>query len=168
MESSDLKSKLTKKTNIDLCVSFADETAKKLDVGKQVITHRRIVVHESELTCFGSILEVTREEITYAVPFAESAGWERRRSQITFDYEGSILSALKEDLLPPPILECKKLMKEVKSLDLLSPEYLRQRTRESSGSLGLGGQKLAAFLYELGDGKTSRIEEAIEGRLSSA
>jgi hypothetical protein len=57
---------------------------------------------------------------------------------------------LKEDLLPLPIFEGKKLMKEVKSLDLLSPEYLRQRTRESSGSLGLGGQKLSAFLYELG------------------
>jgi hypothetical protein len=70
--------------------------------------------------------------------------------RIPFEYEGSILSALKEDLLPHQILNCKSFLKNINSLDLLSPEHLRQRTRESSGALGLGGQKLSAFLYELG------------------
>jgi predicted ATPase len=45
----------------------------------------------------------------------------------------------------------------VKSLDLLSPELLRQRTRESGGSLGLGGQKLSAFLDELGTQKRREL-----------
>lgn len=80
-------------------------------------------------------------------------GWKDLKSPITFSYEGSILSSLKEDLLPPSILECKKRIAEIKSLDLLAPEQLRQRTRESSGTLGLGGQNLASFLHEMSDSK---------------
>ena len=78
-------------------------------------------------------------------------------SRITFSYEGSILSAPKEELLPPSIRECKKFLAEIKSLDLLSPEYLRQRTRESSGTLGLGGQNLASFVYEMSDAKRQKL-----------
>jgi len=150
-KSSDLKSKLTKKTNIDLCVSFADKDGQEAGRWEASYSPPKNRCTRERIDLFGSILEVTGEEIhIVAGPLPRPQDRKDRRSQITFSYEGSILSALKEDLLTHPILECKKLMKEVKSLDLLSPEYLRQRTRESSGSLGLGGQRLAAFLYELG------------------
>jgi hypothetical protein len=72
-------------------------------------------------------------------------------------YEGSILSALREELLPKSILECKRFLHEVKSLDLLDPEHLRQRNRESAGSLGLGGQNLSAFLHEMTDSKRIQL-----------
>jgi predicted ATPase len=77
--------------------------------------------------------------------------------EIAFDYQGSILSTLKEELLPPSLLQCKKLLKEIKSLDLLDPEHLRKRTRESSGTIGLGGQNLAAFLHELNSQKKQEL-----------
>ncbi len=148
-KSSDLKSKLTKKVNIDLCVTFSDEEGREAgrweasyNPSKNRCTRERIELSQT-------FLEVSKGEI-HIMPSPDSQDGKDWRSQITFDYEGSILSVLKEDLLPPPINESKKLMKEIKSLDLLSPEYLRQRTRESSGSLGLGGQKLASFLYEIG------------------
>jgi len=77
--------------------------------------------------------------------------------EVTFKYEGSILSQLKESTLPAALVEFKKFFLNVKSLDLLSPEYLRQRTRESKGSLGLGGQRLSAFLHELGTQKRRQL-----------
>ena len=54
---------------------------------------------------------------------------------------------------------------EIKSLDLLAPEHLRQR-RESSGTLGIGGENLAAFLHEMSDQKRLKLI-AIEESLST-
>ena len=159
--SSDLKSKLTKKMNIDLCVSFADENGQEAGRWEASYNPSKNRCTRERIDLFGSILEVARDEINIS-PLPESQNGKDGRSRITFDYEGSILSTFKEDLLPPPILESKKLMKEIKSLDLLSPEYLRQRTRESSGSLGLGGQKLASFLYELGEAKLSELKKRLK------
>jgi len=69
---------------------------------------------------------------------------------ISFSYEGSVLSQLRNKALPPFLVRFKDYIASVKSLDLLAPQYLRQRTRESDGSIGLGGQRLSAFLHEIG------------------
>ena len=160
-KSSALKSKLTKKMNIDLCVSFEDQDGQEVGRWEASYSPSKNRCTRERIDLFESFLEVTKGEI-HMSPYPDSQDEKDRRSQITFDYEGSILSALKEDLLPHPILEGKKLMKEVKSLDLLSPEYLRQRTRESSGSLGLGGQNLASFIYELGMSKGLELKERLK------
>ncbi len=140
-ENSDLKSKLSKKGNIYCKLTFAGDKGQKIgfwkvsyNPSKHRCTREEIEVHEDN---------VVVKDGKYHINSTDKA-------KITFDYEGSILSVLKEDLLPPSILELKNLLKEVQSLDLLSPEQLRQRTRHSSGSLGLGGQKLASFLHEIG------------------
>ncbi|MFH1137053.1 MAG: AAA family ATPase [Pseudomonadota bacterium] len=153
-EPSDLKSKLTRRMNIDLIVSFTDEHGQ--EAGRWDASY-----NPSENRC-------TRERIGLDQSFLEVAKgrirWrdgDDRKSEITFDYEGSILSVLKEGLLPQPILESKNLMTAVESLDLFSPEYLRQRTRVSSGSLGLGGQNLAAFLSELGPSKCGELAKRL-------
>ncbi len=160
-ESSHLKSKLTKKKNIDLRISFADEDDQEIGYWEANYNPSMNRCTQESIRIFQSILEVIKGEI-HIRPYPDSQAADNWKSQITFDYEGSILSAWKEDLLPPPILESKKLLKEIKSLDLLSPEYLRQRTRESSGSLGLGGQKLAAFLYELGVAKRHELTKRLK------
>lgn len=160
-KSSDLKSKLSKKNNIDLCVSFADEDGNEAGRWEASYSPSKNRCTKERIGLLESSLEVSRGEI-HIKPSPDLQDGKDWRSQITFDYEGSILSALKEDLLPHQILASKNLMKEVKSLDLLSPEYLRQRTRESSGSLGLGGQKLAAFLYELGMTKRQELMKRLK------
>lgn len=149
-KSTDLKSKLTKKVNIEFCVHFRDERdepAGRWDVvyspSKNHCTKERIILPDFTLTATGGEFEVI------CTSDSQPTGWKNWKSQITFSYEGSILSSLKEDLLPPSILECKKRLAAVKSLDLLAPEHLRQRTRESSGTLGLGGQNLASYVYEM-------------------
>lgn len=157
-KSSDLKSKLTKKMNIELCVSFADKEGQETGRWEASYSPTKNYCTRERIELSQSIIEVSRGEIS----IAGSQNGKDKRAPITFGYEGSILSALKEDLLPHQILESKKLMKEVKSLDLLSPEYLRQRTRESSGSLGLGGQKLASFLHELGEPGRRELQKQLK------
>jgi predicted ATPase len=70
--------------------------------------------------------------------------------KIPFTYEGSILSQLREDVLPESLQQFKEFFLRTESLDLLAPEQLRQRTRSANGSLGSGGRRLSSFLFELG------------------
>jgi predicted ATPase len=82
---------------------------------------------------------------------------------IPFTYEGSILSQLRKDVLPTSLLQFKSFLLNIESLDMLTPEHLRQRTRIADGSLGHGGRNLSAFVYELdGDerkGLTEKLKE---------
>ena len=160
-DTSDLKSKLTKKGNIDVTISFANANGQKIGYWKASFnpsmkhcTQERVQLYESSL--------VVRKGIVYITSHQNSTEENESKMQIAFEYEGSILSALKEDLLPNSILKCKNFLKEVNSLDLLSPEHLRQRTRESAGALGLGGQKLSAFLYELGRAKRDYLASRLK------
>ncbi len=86
------------------------------------------------------------------------------RETIAFSYEGSVLSQLREEILPPSLIEFKRFFAGVRSLDLLSPENLRQRTRDAGDSIGRGGRRLSAFVHELGSGGreqlTSRLKKA--------
>ena len=157
-KSADLKSKLTKKVNMEFSVHFCDENGESagrweavFSPSKNHCTRERIDLLDFVLTATGGEIEV------FCTNPSPPKGWKNWKSQITFSYEGSILSSLKEDLLPPSILDCKKRLAEIKSLDLLAPEHLRQRTRESSGTLGLGGQNLASFLHEMDESRRSRL-----------
>ncbi|WP_295385774.1 AAA family ATPase [uncultured Thiodictyon sp.] len=52
-------------------------------------------------------------------------------------------------------------MQQTTSLDLLAPQYLRQRTRDSGGGLGLGGERLSAFLHELSTAQRQKLVEQL-------
>ena len=68
---------------------------------------------------------------------------------VVFKYSGSVLSSLLDSQISPPLLVLKKQLLQLKSLDLLAPNALRQRSRSSDKDLGLRGEKLSAFLSEL-------------------
>jgi hypothetical protein len=78
--------------------------------------------------------------------------------KIAFEYQGSVMSQIKESQLPRELLELKKFFINLHALDLLAPELLRQRTRDAGNSLGLGGEKLSAFLHEIGEAKRVSIQ----------
>jgi predicted ATPase len=78
--------------------------------------------------------------------------------KIAFEYQGSVMSQIKESQLPKELLELKKFFVDLHALDLLAPELLRQRTRDAGNSLGLGGEKLSAFLHEIGEAKRVSIQ----------
>lgn len=82
---------------------------------------------------------------------------EKEERSVDFDYEGSILASLKEHILSDELKHIKYFLQSVKSLELLSPLLLRKRARTTEGDLGLGGEKLSAFLYTLSADRKNRI-----------
>ena len=156
---SDLRSKLIpRKKNIEFCVRFVNEHDEP--AGRWEATYspfdNRCTSERIDLLDF--LLETKRDEINIVNLLPKSRSKFKDRSiPLAFSYEGSVLSALKTELLPPSIMRCKELIGAIKSLELLSPAFLRQRTRESSGSLGLGGQRLASFLHEIGSSKRQEL-----------
>ena len=78
--------------------------------------------------------------------------------EIAFDYQGSLISQIKESQLPRELQKIKKFFVDLHALDLLAPELLRQKTRDAGNSLGLGGEKLSAFLHEIGEEKRDSIQ----------
>jgi len=70
---------------------------------------------------------------------------EKLKGDILQDYEGSFLSSLKPEFLPEVIREFKSYIQNIYSLDLLSPQELRKRSRVGD-TLGLSGKNLSAFL----------------------
>jgi predicted ATPase len=85
------------------------------------------------------------------------AGSTAARTKIAFEYEGSILSQLKDEVLPKPLLPLKRFLQQTASLDLLAPQLLRKRAVQSQGELGMGGERLSAFLSELSDEQRSTL-----------
>jgi len=169
-EAKDLKSQLTKRNNIDFSVCLTDEAGEPatweatFNSVKLHCTHERIAVGNANLRVAGGSVHFeerfpsssgagSTKRAEFLTRSTGSNGGAPSTQEVTFRYEGSILSQLKDSILPVALAEFKKFFLNVKSLDLLSPEHLRQRTRESGGSLGLGGQRLSAFLDELGTEK---------------
>lgn len=78
---------------------------------------------------------------------------------IPFEYSGSILSVLKETVFPAEIILFRDALKNIKSLELLSPHLLRKRSRsdiEPSG-VGIGGEKLSGYLDTLTSENKSQL-----------
>ncbi|WP_323931191.1 AAA family ATPase [Aeromonas veronii] len=76
---------------------------------------------------------------------------ENQWQDIPFIYQGSLLSQLKDNQLSPLLRELRERIKAIRSLDLLSPEQLRRKTRLSdlTDDIGSGGQQLGAFIHQL-------------------
>jgi predicted ATPase len=81
--------------------------------------------------------------------------------EIAFNYQGSVISQISEYKLPYHLREIKRFFNDLHALDLLAPELLRKRTRDAENSLGLGGEKLSAFLYEIGEEKKIDIQRKL-------
>ena len=79
--------------------------------------------------------------------------------EISFDYQGSILSRLKTN--NPYIAQLKQFFINLKSLELLAPHLMRRRA-QTAQDIGLGGEKLSAFLYGLPKESRAHIVEALQ------
>uniref|UniRef100_UPI003905C686 AAA family ATPase n=1 Tax=Pseudomonas putida TaxID=303 RepID=UPI003905C686 len=68
-------------------------------------------------------------------------------NKVDFQYTGSILSVLKDDVLPSEILEVRNIIANIRSLELLSPHLMRMSFRDAASDIGVGGERLSSFLY---------------------
>ncbi|MFZ4214679.1 AAA family ATPase [Pantoea endophytica] len=101
-------------------------------------------------------LRITRERIIHLdkqeVIFEVNDGKYRVGDEhlpVTFDYSGSVLSQLKDNFLSPEIIAFRDAVRNIKSLELLSPHSLRKRSRLPDTDVGPGGEKLSGFLSTL-------------------
>ena len=84
------------------------------------------------------------------------------KEKINFKYNGSILSALKSELLGDELSNIHKFFNEIRSAELLSPTLMKKRARESKNSIGLGGEKLSAFVNTLDKEKKEKLQKALK------
>lgn len=158
----ELRSKLSPKKNIEFCVWLND--AKEKPAGQWEAHYNpfesRCTWERIDMLDF--VLEAKSDEVRIVKVKNRSPGDKDWQSSINFDYQGSILSSLRESLLPKPVHDCKRFFDAAESLDMLTPERLRQRTRDANGSLGHGGRNLSAFLYEMGENGQSKLAEKLK------
>ncbi len=170
--SADLNSKLTNKKNIDFEITFEIESKRKVVW--------RASFNRSDLRCtsesvdwefssgVSTILKVKKGDYFYhSIASDGTAMGPGEGAVVSFDYEGSILSQLKENRLPAELIRLKQFLEKLHSLEMLAPELLRQKTREAQGSLGLGGERLAAFLHELDAERVEHLSTALKKAYSS-
>ncbi len=79
-----------------------------------------------------------------------------KNGDIIQEYEGSFLAKLKHGLLPEVIIEFRKYLQNIYSLDLLSPRELRKESKDSL-TLGLSGDNLSSFLNTFDDTQKQNI-----------
>ena len=152
-EKSDLNCKLTKKQNISFEISVDLEQWQGL-IWKGEFNRQKLYCSSEMISLAGkALLKVSDGK--YAINGGVSV-------PVAFDYQGSILSALKEKELSNVLRLFRDDISSLKSMDLLSPHLLRQRARSSEKDLGLGGEKLSAFLHELSGKNRERLEDYIQ------
>jgi predicted ATPase len=173
-EPSDLNSKLTRKQNIDFEVSLSHVGHSEFEIKWSASFNRQMLRCTSERVEWNNQLLLKVENGNYqawtlqnielaASPTRQITVTSLKRREIlsgyiAFDYQGSVISQIKDSQLPKEIRQLKDFFIHLHALDLLAPELLRQRTRDAGNSLGLGGEKLSAFLYGLGEEKRSDIQ----------
>lgn len=149
-ESSDLNSKLTKKSNIEFEV--------ELEVsGNQVFWSGSF--NRTSLSCTKETITESGEKILSVED--GSYTFASRRHDIVFEYQGSILSRLKENEQWKTLKIVKEAILNIRSLDLISPELLRSQNRSAEGKLGLGGEKLSAFIHEEGPDAKAKLKQEL-------
>lgn len=84
------------------------------------------------------------------------------QKSIEFKYQGCLLSILQDEVLTEELINIRDFFVSVKSTDLLCPQLMRKRARQADNDLGLGGEKLSAFLHELSDDKKSKVNQLIK------
>ena len=142
-KAADLNSRLVRKSNIDLRIEVEDAGLTYLWSGS---FNRSLTRCTREALRIGGKTLFSVGDGAISIVQADA----HARLDITFKYQGSVLSALTDEALPDEyIRRFRDFMRGVTSLDLLSPEALKRRTHSSAGGLGLGGERLSAFIYEL-------------------
>ena len=81
---------------------------------------------------------------------------------IPFEYQGSILSRLREDIPPPELIELKNYFTSLRSLELLSPHLLRKRSRDTDRDIGSGGERLSGYLNTIKGAERSRLVSLLQ------
>ncbi|HAV1912023.1 AAA family ATPase [Klebsiella oxytoca] len=104
-----------------------------------------------------SLMRMTREsihidgEMYLEVIDGKYRTHERSYDSIPFEYSGSILGTLKDNVISSDVIHFRDALKNIRSLELLSPHLLRKRSRSEikPSGVGIGGEKLSGYIDTL-------------------
>lgn len=144
---SDVTSRLSGRRVIDFTVEVLTDKGKHYATWTGSYNYWLMHCTTESVKMSGAKLTVSSGDIVIAT--RADSEWAEERSKVQFRYEGSILSQFRDESLPEDIKKLRDFLRSIHSLDMLTPAYLRQRTRQAGGTLGLGGQQLSSFLREL-------------------
>ncbi|MEF8707629.1 MAG: AAA family ATPase [Candidatus Accumulibacter propinquus] len=133
----DLNCKLRKESNVVLAVEFRLSNSELLTWGASF--------NRTSLKCTSESITLGDRRVFHSTG-SSFATQNRIRRSVSFTYEGSLLSRLKESELPDSLREFRDFLRNIRSLELLSPHLLRKRARTENSDIGVGGEKLSAFL----------------------
>lgn len=141
-EASDLLCKLDNKGTLKFSVHLT------LNNGQPAVWDGKFNTQAQRLYCSAETVTVAGKTALKVAEGKYILAGQTTLSPIAFTYQGSILSQLKDSVLTPELLHVKQTLQGIKSLELLSPHLMRQRARQAD-DVGVGGEKLSAFLDSL-------------------
>jgi predicted ATPase len=140
-KSADLNCKVRKESNIAISIQYTTTNGKRLRWTAQF--------NRTRLQCTRETIKDERSATLFHLKDQTYFIGDNESRDISFNYQGSLLSALKDSELPPELLEFRNGLQNIKSLELLSPQLLRKRSRNTDKDIGAGGEKLSAYLDTL-------------------
>lgn len=139
---SDLHSKLSSQSNIIIAFTFL------LGDGEHYTWIAGF--NRTSLTCSSErVIKHPGQELMFQVLRGRYSVRDASLTKIDFNYMGSILSSLKDEVLSPELVEIRNVMLNIRSLELLSPHLMRYSLRDAASDIGVGGEKLSPFLYSI-------------------
>jgi len=157
-ESNELVCKLTENTLITITVSFMFNDdfyiwSFNYNPILKKCTYEEIYKYDKDLKNEELILNI--ENTKYMI-MKNLETKEKLEGDIITEYEGSFLAKFKDELLPEAIKEFKSYLKNIYSLDLLSPSELRKRSKIGS-EFGLNGANLSTFLNSFNENQKNEL-----------
>lgn len=108
-----------------------------------------------------TVLRVFKGELEYSTVTDKGSDMTIRSTE-DLEYQGSILSILKIDSKASPFVAMvKDFAVGLKSLELLNPQLIKNRAREA-GDIGIGGEKLTAYLYSMTSEKRQKVMDELK------
>ncbi len=156
-ETMELESKVTDEDHISIFLVFIYNKKLYLWSLKFDTNLKRVMYESIELII--DLYDISKNKIIFEVvksKFMIDKDGEIKEGEIIQEYEGSFLAKLKPELLPNVIVEFREYLKNIYSLDLLSPRELRKESKESP-ILGLSGENLSGFLHTFNEKQKENI-----------
>ncbi|MGP3220717.1 AAA family ATPase [Serratia bockelmannii] len=87
----------------------------------------------------------------------------RSYDSIPFEYSGSILATLKGNVISSEVIHFRDALKNIRSLELLSPHLLRKRSRSEikPSGVGIGGEKLSGYIDTLTQDEKKLLQQML-------
>lgn len=141
-EPRDLNSRLVKRSNIELEID--------LQVGGKAYRWQG-TFNRTKLCCTAEkIIRLGDEQPLFSLKDGRYQFNNDKPESIPFEYHGSLLSQLKPELLNEELRAVRARICALRSLDLLSPQSLREKVRKTErADIGMGGEQLSAFVHQL-------------------